>query len=223
MKKILFLLLSLSMIVASTIIGNDIVRALETNRLDSVSNFRELAVINPVSNSYHVVGDDVTEGDGGPKFAFDNVSGTHWHTNYQSGNSDTNKPVTTFTNTTLDTIPSFKDLKDSRIYIGGSFNEESMVSRFTYKSRNNGNNVDGFEQWALFTTTSEQPTDDDFVLTATGTFALNKGYEHVFDLKEAVNVKHFRLVAISFPNGRQVTASFSNADGAVSLTVVGRK
>lgn len=240
MKKLLFIILSLTMIVTTTIVGNDIVRALETNQLQNVSNFSELTVINPVSNCYHVVGDNVTDGDGGPKFAFDNVAGSHWHTNYQSGNSDTNKYVTNFTNTTLNTIPSFKDLKDSRIYIGGSFNEVSSVSRFTYKSRINGNNVDGFEQWALFTTTSEQPTDEDFVLTATGKFTLNKGYEHVFDLKNPVNVRHFRLVAISFPTGRQVTASeikfyseanlnckyyydFDNVDGTIVKDMMGNR
>ena len=94
----------------------------QVNAETAVYEYEEVSVTNPVSNSWHVTTE--TTGDGPADWAFDNKSGTHWHSNYNATEGE-NKTGSELTWTSVSTIPAYSEVASSRAWIGGEFEKAS--------------------------------------------------------------------------------------------------
>lgn len=185
------------------------VSAAETS---AVYEYEEVSVTNPVSNSWHVTSG--SSGDGGPEWAFDQNSSTHWHSNYTGDVKDSDG---TIINRYADSvaslwgevseIPEFYEIENSRVWIGGEFGRSVDLGKLTYEGRKDASK-NWLGQYALYVANAEAgelPAAEDYELVYTG---VNTGHSMVtMELETPVKATHFRIAAFTATGTQNVTAS----------------
>lgn len=224
-RRISTLLLSAVMVINTLVSGGTYqVTAAETEK---VYEYEEVAVEHPVANSWHVTSG--TSGDGGPEWAFDNNSNTHWHNNYTADVKDDDgnvinhyaDSVASFWGEVSD-IPAFSEIEDSRVWIGGEFGRTVNLGKLTYEGRKDASK-NWLGQYALYVANvenGETPEAEDFKLVYTNT---NSGHSMVtMELETPVEATHFRLAAFTATGTKNVSASEIDVYEAVEADVTPR-
>lgn len=209
-RKISALLLSAVMVFSGLAPGGT--KEAYGKETESTYEYEEVSVKDAVSNSWHVTNN--TSGDGGPEWAFDGNSSTHWHSNYTADVKDDDGNIINRYADSVDelwgevsSVPEFFEIEDSRVWIGGSFDEAVELGKLTYEGRKDASK-NWLGQYALYVANAEdgaEPSAEDFELVFTDT---NTGHSMItIQLEEPVEATHFRIAAFTATGTRNVTAS----------------